>query len=293
MSIRYPGLRLLAAAVLFSTGGAAVKSLALTSWQIAGFRSGIAAIAFWFMVPAARRGWTGRTVVVGIAYAVTLILYVAANKLTTAASTIFLQSTAPLYILLLGPWLLNENFKRRDLGITALIGLGLALFFVGGPTPVATAPNPFLGNLLALASGVSWALTVMGLRWLGSSEDAADGAAAGSVLVGNVIAFLLMAPFAFPVGSYPVEDWLVVIYLGVFQIAIAYMLVTSALRQIQAFEASLILLLEPALNPIWAWLVHGEAPGPWALAGGALILTATVFKTWLDSRSNLRMIPVE
>ncbi|MGH7657251.1 MAG: DMT family transporter [Gemmatimonadales bacterium] len=293
MSIRYPRARLLAAAVLFSTGGAAIKSLTLTSWQIAGFRSGIAAIAVWLMVPAARRSWTWRTLVVGAAYAVTLIMYVVANKLTTAANTIFLQSTAPLYILLLGPWLLKERFRQRDLGFMALIGLGLALFFVDQQAPVATAPDPFLGNLVALATGVSWALTVVGLRWLGSREGTTEGAAAGSVVLGNALAFVLMAPFAFPVGAYPVEDWLVVIYLGVFQIALAYVFVTSALREIPAFEASLILLVEPALNPLWAWMVHGETPGVWAITGGVLILSATVFKTWLDARPRLRMVPIE
>src|SRR3990172_9137079 len=98
-------LQLLAAAVLFSTGGAAIKACTLSSWQIASFRSVIAAVALFLLLPDARRRWTWRAVAVGAAYAATLMLFVLGNKLTTAANTIFLQSTAPLYILLLGPWL--------------------------------------------------------------------------------------------------------------------------------------------------------------------------------------------
>src|SRR3989442_11806346 len=97
-------LRVIAAALLFSIGGAGIKACALTSWQVAGFRSGIAALVLFLLLPDSRRGWTRRTALVGASYAATMILFVLANKLTTSANTIFLQSTAPLYILLLGPW---------------------------------------------------------------------------------------------------------------------------------------------------------------------------------------------
>ena len=83
-------LQLLATALLFSIGGAAIKACALTSWQIASFRSGIAAIAFWLLMPEARRGWTRQVLLASVAYAATVILFVLANKLTTSANTIFL-----------------------------------------------------------------------------------------------------------------------------------------------------------------------------------------------------------
>ena len=94
-------LRLALAAALFSTGGAAIKSASFTSWQVACLRSGLAALTVFLLSPAARRGWTWRTLAVSITYSATLVLFVLANKLTTSASTIFLQSTAPLYLLLL------------------------------------------------------------------------------------------------------------------------------------------------------------------------------------------------
>ncbi|HLS47395.1 MAG TPA: hypothetical protein VK012_02685, partial [Gemmatimonadales bacterium] len=98
-------LRLVLAALLFSTGGAAIKATTLTAWQVAGFRSGVAALVLFLLLPESRRGWSWRTLLVGISYAATLLLFVLANKLTTSANTIFLQSTAPLYILILSPLL--------------------------------------------------------------------------------------------------------------------------------------------------------------------------------------------
>ncbi len=282
-------IRLALAALLFSTGGAAIKSAAFTGWQIAGFRSGVAAVVLWLLVPAARRGWTWRVFLVGAAYAATLVLFVLANRLTTAANTIFLQSTAPLYVLLLSPWLLRESVRPADVGFMAVVGVGLVLFFIGAERPLATAPDPARGNLLAAASGVTWALTVCGLRWMGAGagagvRESGGGSAMAAVVAGNLLAFAAALPRSLPLGRHPAADWGVILYLGVFQIGLAYVLVTSGLRLLPALEASVILLIEPALNPLWAWAVHGEVPGTFALAGGAIILGATTLRTWLDPR---------
>jgi drug/metabolite transporter (DMT)-like permease len=282
-------VQLLGAAFLFSTGGAAIKAAEFTGWQIASFRSGIAAVALWLMTPAARRHWSPRgararpwpVVLVGIAYAGCLTLFVLANRLTTAANTIYLQSTAPLYLLVLAPWLLKEPVRREDLGFMLAVVAGLALFFVGVEQPAVTAPNPGRGNLLALGSGLCWALAVGGLRWLSARGR---GSPAAAVVSGNLTAFLVSLPMALPVGSHGVGDWAIIAYLGVFQIALAYVFVTSAIQSIPALEASVILLLEPVLNPVWAWLIQRETPGAWALLGGSIILGATTYKSWSESR---------
>jgi DME family drug/metabolite transporter len=283
-------LQLAAAAALFSTGGAAVKAADLSAWQIAGFRSGIAALALLLVTTEARRGWSRRVVVVGVAYAACLTLFVLANRLTTSANTIFLQSTAPLYLVVLGPWLLKEPTRRQDLGFMAVVGAGLVLFFVGVEPPAVTAPDPVRGNVMAVASGFFWALTVCGLRWMGAGGGA-RGSATAAVVSGNITAFLVALPFALPVGSHSAADWGIVAYLGIFQIALAYLFVTRALAVIPALEASLILLVEPVLNPVWAWMVHGERPGPWALLGGGVILGATTVKGWLDARAGRTVVP--
>jgi drug/metabolite transporter, DME family len=277
-------LQLVAAAVLFSTGGAAIKAADFTGWQIASLRSGIAAVAILLLSREARSGWSWRIGVVGIAYATCLTLFVLANRLTTAANTIYLQSTAPLYLLALAPWLLKEPVRPKDLRFMLAIGVGLALFFIGVEPPVATAPDPVRGNVVALASGFFWALTVCGLRWMGAGAGR-HGSPVAAVAVGNLIAFGMSLPMALPFGAHSAVGWGLIGYLGVFQIAVAYLFVTSALRSIPALEASLILLIEPALNPLWAWVFQGERPGPWALAGGALILGATTIKAMTDARS--------
>ncbi len=278
-------LRIVTAALLFATGGAAIKGTALSGWQVAGLRSGVAALALALALPAARRGWSRRSWLVGLGYAGTMICFVLANKLTTAASTVFLQATAPLYLLLLAPWLLGEALRPRDLPYLAVLGLGASGFFLGLEAPSATAPSPLGGNLVAALAGLCWAFTLLGLRWLEKAEEGPAGwAAVRAVVCGNLLACLLTLPaiLAGPAGG--PADWLIVAYLGIFQVALAYVLLTRGLRSVPALEASLLLLVEPATSPLWAWWAHGERPGPWSLAGGCLILVATGVKSLTEPR---------
>jgi DME family drug/metabolite transporter len=283
-------LELLAGAALFSTAGAAIKACALTSWQVAGFRAGTAALAVLILIPSARRGISGRAALVGMVYAVTVVMFVHANKLTTAASTIFLQATSPLYIVLLQPWLLGERVTRRDIGALAALSGGLVLVLLGTPPAGASAPNPSLGNLLAALSGFTAALMMIGLRWLARS-DGAGTAAPAAVVLGNLFAFAAVLPLALPVPPARALDWALVVYLGVFQIAVAYRFLLSALRHVPALEASLLLFVEPVLSPVWAWLFHGEEPGAWALAGGAAILATTAIRGWMERSGPLAVTP--
>ena len=309
-----PRLELLAAAALFSTGGAAIKAVHVAGWPVACVRSAIAAAALLAALPQVRRRPTWRMLAVAACYAATMILFVQSNKLTTAASSIYLQATAPLFVLLLGPWLLGERSRRGDLLSMAAIALGLLLLVAGLEPASATAPEPLRGNLLAALSGLTWALTIVGLRALsrgggggvavgepvagatgavagagaGVAMAEAAGAAGGDALVaafwGNVLAAAAALPFALPLPAVRAADWLVLGFLGLFQIALAYVLLARGIGGVPALEASLLLLLEPVLNPIWAWLVHGERVGPRVLAGGALILAATLLNSWHDAR---------
>jgi DME family drug/metabolite transporter len=281
-----PRLQVLAAAALFSTGGAAIKAVHLTGFQVASLRSGIAAVTLLLLLPAARRRPSPKALAVSLAYSLTMVLFVLANKLTTSASTIFLQDASPLYVLLLGPWLLQEPIRRRDLGFMVALGAGLSLFFVGLDPASATAPDPLRGDLMAILSGLFWALTVVGFRFLGREEGGAGGGGATAAVLGNVLACLFCLPAALPISTLAARpaDWAILGYLGVFQIGLAYVFLTRALEKVPAFETSLLLLLEPVLNPIWSWLVHGERPSPWSFAGGGVILAATVVKSWLDVR---------
>jgi len=280
---------LMAAAFLFSTGGAAIKAISMTSWQIASFRSGIAALALALFIPDGRRHWRWALFPVGAAYAATLVFFTLATKLTYSANAIYLQSTAPLYLLLIGPLVLKEPLRRSDLLFLLAVASGMLLCFSSAQQAVATAPDPRTGNLFGAASGLSWALTVSGLRWLGRREGAGNAATA-TVVVGNLLACLATLPKALPAPHVAWMNAAVLLYLGIFQIGLAYLFVTRAIRHVPAFEATTVLLLEPALNPVWVWLVQGERPGRASLAGGALILSATLLNAWWQSRA-MRPLP--
>jgi drug/metabolite transporter, DME family len=275
-----PRAKIIAAAVLFSTGGAAIKWCGFGAWQLAACRAGIAMLTILILLPESRRDWSWRTVVVGFAYAATTLLYVQANKHTTAASAIFLQSTSPLFILLLAPVLLGEHATRRDITQMAIMGAGMALFLLGLDRPSATAPNPALGNVLAAICAVTWAFTVIGYRWLAARDLSVAAAAVSGNVTAGIVAFVMAHPL---VAGRP-TDWAVVVFLGVCQLGIAYLFLARAVPQVRALEVGLFLLIEPVLNPIWAWLVHGETPGPTTLLGGVLILGATAARMILDVR---------
>jgi len=281
-------LCLLAAAALFSTGGAAIKGTSFRGFELAGLRSAVAVLAFLAFLPAARAKPRPRELLVSLAYAATLTAFVLANKLTTSANTIFLQSTAPLYVLLLAPLLLREKVRARDLVLLVAIAGGIACLFFDEQAPQATASDPALGNRLALFSGFTWALTMIGLRWL--ARGGTGTSALGAALWGNALAAVLCLSAAglrgeLTLGSAGLTSWLLVAFLGVFQIGLAYALVSSAVRHLEAFEVSLLLLLEPVLNPLWTFLFQGERPGPLVLAGGALILGAALARSFTEARA--------
>jgi drug/metabolite transporter, DME family len=275
----WPRVQLLIVAVLFSTGGVAIKSNDLTSWQVASFRCAIAVLTLLVLAPETRKKWSWKLVPVSLAYAGTLVFFALATKRTSAANAIFLQSTAPAYLVILSPFVLHEKLRRSDLALLAGVGAGLAMLFIGPHRTSSTATDPAAGNVLAMLSGLSWALTVTGLRWLARQRNHENNSAK-TVAMGNLIGCLVTLPMALPVAEMRVQDAIGLAYLGVVQIGVAYLLLARAIRYVPAFEATTLLLLEPALNPVWTWLLLGEDPGPWAIAGGATILTATLLNSW-------------
>jgi drug/metabolite transporter (DMT)-like permease len=274
-------LSVLAAAVLFSTGGAAIKGTALDSFQVAGLRSGVAALALLILLPGARRGFGRDLLPSALAYAGTLVCFVAATKLTTAAAAIFLQSTAPIWVLVLAPALLAEPIRKRDLPYVGAAAFGLALVFLGSRDPSATAPRPELGNAVALASGLFYALLMITFRRLARGGAAGDRSLPATTL-GNLLAFAVCLPFALPLPAVSGRDAGAILYLGVVQIGVAYWLFTRGLRRLTALEVSLLVLLEPVLNPLWTWLLHGERPTLLASAGGAAMLAALAARTLFE-----------
>ena len=264
-------MQLVAAALLFSTGGAAIKIAAFSPAQVASLRSGIAAAALLVWLRG-RVAWSTPAFAVAASYAATLTLFVVATRLTTAANAIFLQSAAPLYIAALAPFLIGEPFRRRDVPFLVMVAVGLAFCLGGGAPMTMSAPDPDTGNLFGALCGISWALTLIGFRLIEGREG---GTAISAVVIGNGIAFAVGLPALRVLPSASVADWATLGYLGVFQIGFAYILLTKAVGHLSTLRTSLILLLEPVLNPVWTWLVRGEDPGMWTMIGGGIIMAAT------------------
>jgi drug/metabolite transporter (DMT)-like permease len=264
-------LYLLAAAALWSTAGVLVKLSTLSAWQLACGRSLIAALALALALPAGRKLPSARGLLATLAYAATVVTFIVANKLTTSANAIFLQDTAPLYVLLLSPLVLGERPSRGELMAVPVFLLGLSLFFLD-----QLNPGQFWGNVVALGSGVSFAVCILGLR-------AVRGEGPSVLVWGNVIAGLGVLLPALDGPRPTALDLGMLVFLGVFQLGFAYALFERGLRETPAVEASLLVLLEPVLNPVWTFLFAGERPGPWALVGGTIILLATAWRTLLGA----------
>ena len=257
-----------AAAVLWSTGGLCIKACSLPAVELAFGRSVLAGLTVALLTY--RRGFRLNrvTALASVLYAGTLLLFVVATKLTTAANAIFLQYTAPLYILLAEPLMFRERLRPRDVAVVGVCLAGMALFFVG-----ELRPADLQGNLAALASGLCYAFFVLLLR----HPDAAAVNRASSVVYGNLLLAAATAPAFFAGAGFALSgrDALILLYLGVVQIGVAYTLFTAGMaRGVRSLDAGIVGYVEPILNPIWVFLLLGERPAPWALAGGAIIIAA-------------------
>jgi DME family drug/metabolite transporter len=267
-------LYILLAALLWSTAGAAIKLSSLDAWQISAGRSGVAALVFALGFPSARRMPSLRTLWVSAAYAATVVLFVLANKKTTAANAIFIQDCAPLYIMLLSPWVLGEKPQRSELLAAPVFAAGMVLFFVE-----RLGPGAMVGNLLAVASGVAFAFCIMGLRLLRNEGNAP------SMMWGNALAFVVSLPFTGQGPSPTAADAGIILFLGVFQLGAAYAAFGRGVRDVPATEASLLVLLEPVLSAVWAAWLAAEIPGPYARLGALVVLLATLWRTVAAARA--------
>lgn len=273
----------LAAAIIWSTGGLFIKWTSLSGVELSFGRSLLAAITVAIFTRREGFGLNLVTVLASLLYAALLLLFVLATKETTAANAIFLQYTAPLYVLVLEPLLYREKFRRRDLLTVIACVIGMSLFFVG-----KLKPQDVTGNLLALGSGLCFAFYFLLLR----HPSARKVNRASSVIYGNLLVVLLCAPAGLAVlPNLNGFDALVVLYLGVVQIGMAYTLFTLGMaRGIRSLDAGIVGYIEPVLNPIWVFLVLGERPSQWALIGGAIIISAVLVHTTLKAREGRRLI---
>ena len=261
-------LLVVAAALLWSTGGLAIKLVPLPALGVAFWRSLVSAIFLVVVFRPARARWRHASIATSLIYALMILSFVSATKMTTAANAIFLQYTGPLYVLAFAPFLLKERFRHVDAAAMAVALAGMSLFFVG-----RLDPGALTGNLVAVVAGFFFGLVILLLR-----RDAA-GDAIPSVIAGNFLAAALAFPFARGHLALGGRGILLVLFLGIVQLGISYVLFVRGLTVVPAAEASLLGMLEPMFNPLWAFLGLGEKPSAWALLGGAIVLCAVAGRT--------------
>ncbi len=253
---------LIGTSILWSLGGLLIKSVDWNPIAIAGARSGIAVLVMLAFHRKIHFQWSTSRILGALAYAGTVTLFVAATKLTTAANAILLQYTAPIYTAIFGVWILKEKVSKLDWLTIGIVLSGMSLFFVD-----KLSFGNISGNICGILSGIAFALTAVFLR------KQKDDSPLESVILGNILTFLIGLPFLFHSAPSP-SGWLSLVILGVFQLGISYILYASAFRYVTALEAILIPIIEPILNPLWVFLAFGEIPGPWALVGGFIVLAS-------------------
>jgi drug/metabolite transporter (DMT)-like permease len=255
------------ATLLWSTGGVLVKWVAAHPLAISGLRSLVALPVLFAFLRQPRFTWSVAQLGAAVAYSATVITFVIATKLTTAANAILLQYTSPIFVALLAAWLLGERATWKDwLAIGAVLG-GLFLFFLD-----RLSLSGLTGNLVAIASGLSFAFLLVFLR------QQRSGSPLESIVLGNVLTAAIGLPFVF--AAWPDRTgWIGIVVLGVFQLGLPYVVYARAIRKVTALEAILIKGVEPILNPLWVYLFIGETPGRWALVGGGVVFVSITLRS--------------
>ena len=252
---------LIVAALMWSVGGLFIKLVELSPLAITGTRSLAAAGVFLIYLQKVKWYWNKYFIIGVISYASMMVLYVTSIRLTTAANAIFLEFTAPVYVVVLSYFILNERVTLFDILSIIVIFCGMGLFFFDELTF-----EGFWGNILATIAGVCLGIVTVMLR---KEKDSAFD----MVFFGNLLTAILCLPFMFSGFNETVTvDWLIIFGLGVVQLGLPYILYTLALRYVHAIDAILVSMIEPILNPIWVFLFVGERIGEWAVYGGALVL---------------------
>lgn len=261
---------MLLTAVLWSTGGVFIKSLPLTPLTIAGSRSAIAAVTMLLVLRRPQPTWSVFQWGSIISYAATVILFVVATKLTTAANAIFLQYTAPIWVAVFSWVIAKERLTKIDVLAILVVMSGMSVFFLD-----QVDIGSLTGNLIAVGSGLAFAGVALFMRAQRGTSTTE------SILLGNVLTAVVCLPFLSPFPlTLPIMTNLLA--LGVLQLGISYVLYSWALKHVSALEAILLTTLEPLLNPVWVTLFHGEIPSMHSVVGGSIVVGAVVLRNVLN-----------
>ena len=254
------------AAVLYSIGGLCIKVIPWNGLSINSARNMVALLVVGgYLLLIRHRPRFNRWVALGaVSVCGTNVLYAAANKLTTAANTIVLQFTAPIFVILLGMLFWKKRPTKLDVWACALVLAGVVCFFLDG-----LEMGGMLGNVLALVSGLSYA----GVFLLNAMPDSDP---ISSVFFGDMLSVVIGLPFLLQERTFTPAAITSVVILGAFQVGLAYVLLTIGLRTTPPVTASLVSGIEPVLNPILVAAFYHETVGPLALLGAAIVVGSVV-----------------
>ena len=261
--------------LLWSTGGILIKSISWPPLAIAGMRSGIAGLTILLYLKKPKFTWSKFQIGAALSYGSTVTFFVLANKLTTAGNAILLQYTAPIYVIILSYFILRERSSIIDwLAISGMLA-GLIMFFFDELTL-----SGFWGNIFAIFAGISFALFTVLLR---KQKNASP---MESVLLGNIITFLVCLPTIVGTNISDAPSWCLMILLGIFQLGIPYILFSIVIKYVTALDAIIYPIIEPIANPVLVYFIIGESLGHYALWGGAMVLGSVVIRAVVKNYYN-------
>lgn len=266
------------AAILWSTGGLLVKQIAVSPLLIVAMRSMITGVFFLPFIKIKEIEFSLPFYGYIFAYTWLVTSFVTATKLTAAANAIALQNTAPLFLFIfsiLGFMMKKEKPTFKSTLPIIFIALGIAIML---SEPVEG--SSLLGNIIGLSSGVAFALMTVFLHRI--SSMAGKGLVGISNLFAAVIVFFFVPDLSI-LSTLDSETWLRLIFLGVFQLGLPYVLYMTALKHISPLRASILALIEAVLNPIWVLIFVGEVPSIYGWIGFLLILTAVCAESVLKN----------
>ena len=276
-------------ALLWSTSGLFIKLLNLDAYQISFYRSGIAALTVLVISFLKKERFRFHSDITSnlsaVFYSGILIFFVLATKMTTAANAIFLQFTAPIYLLVLEPLFIKSKFEPKNLITITVTIFGMILFFFG-----KLEIGNIYGNLIAIVSGICFAFFALLLkkkRLQDKSENTLY-----SVIIGNSIVSIITFFLIFPRFALSSTEILILLYMGIFQIGVSYVIFNEGIKYVSATESMIIATMEAIFNPIWVFLGIGEKPSAFAIVGGIIIMTAIIWRN-LSKGDKDKMLIVE
>ncbi len=255
---------MIATALLWSIGGIFIKLVPWNPLAIAGLRGVIGGLVMlaYLLIRGIKPVFNKDTIKIALALAGVCTTFVAANKLTTAANAIVIQYCAPVYVLLYIAFVQKKKLRPLDIAVVPITILGVSLCFIG-----QMGKGHLIGDSIAVISGVFFAAMFI------FSEGVSDQTRASGIMQGQFLTAIIGLPVLFATRpAFTPQAIGGILVLGIFQIGIAYVLYSIAIKRAPLLTCSLLAVLEPLLNPVWVFLFAGENPGVWSLVGGVIVV---------------------